>query len=60
MNPAPEWLLLTTVCYFTCWFVLFVVYHLNGLAQISGGIISLWAFVSILSYLRSSLSDTLH
>ena len=59
MNSTHGWLLLTTVCYFTCWFVLFVVYHLSGLAQISGGIISLWAFVSILTSLRSNLSNTL-
>ncbi|MCW3116540.1 MAG: hypothetical protein JWM28_622 [Chitinophagaceae bacterium] len=57
MKSKSEWLVLTTASYFTCWFILLVVYHLSGLAQISGGIISLWAFSTILSSLRDSLGN---
>ncbi|MES1214564.1 MAG: hypothetical protein ABUT20_03520 [Bacteroidota bacterium] len=59
MNSNPNWLLLTSVSYFTCWFILIVVYHLSGWAQVSGAVISLWAFANILSAISISFSREL-
>jgi hypothetical protein len=60
MNTKSDWLVLTSASYFTCWFVLVVVYHLSGWAQVSGGAMSLWAISNILSSWQINLNQSLN